>query len=85
MPRDGPGGPGAEERRRAGVTEVGPALLVLRRQGPALSDPAESTDGSQSVKQRQRKTSLELTFNHTHQRRRAKKTSKFTVKCFYLV
>lgn len=36
-----------------GVTEVGPALLVLalvfREQGPALSQPTESTHTSQSV------------------------------------
>lgn len=63
-----PGGLRAEERRFAGATEVGPALLDLtldlwqcdpRKQGPALSEPTESTDGSQLVKNNnkgQRKT-----------------------------
>lgn len=71
--RDDPGGLRAEERRFAGATEVGPALLDLtldlwqcdpRKQGPALSEPTESTDGSQLVKNNnkgQRKTLFLLT------------------------
>lgn len=108
-PRDDPGGPRAEERRRAGVTGVGPALLDptldlwcrdLRKQGPALSDPTESTDSSQSVSKNDRgrlhrfcsllffatvcQRSEPLT-THTNRGMRFKKTSTFVVKCFYFV